>query len=89
MSKIRSIMQLYKDTPEIKDNNLKVEENSLTALIGEVKSKAGETFDKLAYLAGIKNALLSESYEQLDKTNLSSLLSSAKNKGFELTVMSV
>lgn len=58
-------------------------------MILQTKSTASAAFDKLAYLAGIKNAPADDKYSQLNKSNLSELLSSAKQAGYDIEIVSL
>ncbi|MDV5139699.1 XRE family transcriptional regulator [Chimaeribacter arupi] len=87
MSKINDIANLYKTRPVVEEKN--VEGNSFTDMIFQTKSAATAAFDKLAYLAGIKNAPADDKYAQLNTSSLSELMKSAKNAGYDIEVVNL
>ncbi|WP_287813703.1 XRE family transcriptional regulator [Pseudomonas sp.] len=56
-------------------------------LLERVGNQAQDALCKLAYLAGIKNAPADDHYRQLDTTNLSTLLSSAREAGYDVEIV--
>lgn len=87
MNKLSEIASLYKKPPDIAEKN--VEGNSFTDMILQTKNAASAAFDKLAYLAGIKNAPADDKYSQLNTSNLSELLNSAKQAGYDIEIVSL
>ncbi|MFT4271414.1 MAG: XRE family transcriptional regulator [Pantoea sp.] len=87
MKNIDNISNLYQNPP--KEINKDLEGNSFTDMILQTKSVASAAFDKLAYLAGIKNAPADDKYAQLDTTNLSALLKSAEGLGYDIEVVNI
>lgn len=87
MSKVNEIADLYKSPKnvDVKD----VEGNSFTDMLLQTKSVATAAFDKLAYLAGIKNAPVDDKYAQLNTSNLSELMKSAKNAGYDIEIVNI
>ncbi|OWO81389.1 XRE family transcriptional regulator [Photorhabdus luminescens] len=88
MSKLSEIASLYKQYPVVVEEK-NVEGNSFTDMILQTKNAATAAFDKLAYLAGIKNAPADDKYAQLNTSNLSELLSSAKKAGYDVEVVNI
>ncbi len=87
MSKLSEIASLYKTPPDVAEKS--VEGNSFTDMILQTKNAASAAFDKLAYLAGIKNAPADDKYAQLNTSNLNELLSSAKKAGYDIEIVSL
>lgn len=58
-------------------------------MILQTKNAATAAFDKLAYLAGIKNAPADDKYAQLNTSSLSELLSSAKKAGYDIEIVNI
>ncbi len=87
MSKVNEIARLYKHPKASNDNN--VEGNTFTDMVLQTKSAATAAFDKLAYLAGIKNAPADDKYSQLNTSNLSELMKSAEIAGYDIEVVSL
>ncbi|WP_241521570.1 hypothetical protein [Chimaeribacter arupi] len=58
-------------------------------MIFQTKNAATAAFDKLAYLAGIKNAPADDKYAQLNTSSLSELMKSAKNAGYDIEVVNL
>lgn len=87
MSKANEIASLYKSPKTIDEKN--VEGNSFTDMLLQTKSVATAAFDKLAYLAGIKNAPVDDKYAQLNTSNLSELMKSAKSAGYDIEVVNI
>ncbi|HIC7208945.1 XRE family transcriptional regulator [Burkholderia stabilis] len=83
MNKIES---LYKKQPVVSENA--TIGNAFTDMILQTKNVATATFDRLAYLAGIKSAPEDAKFQDLDKSNLAALLSSAKSAGYDIEVVS-
>jgi hypothetical protein len=71
MTKLSEIVSLYKNPPDVAEKT--VEGNGFTDMIFQTKHVATAAFDKLAYLAGIKNAPADDKYSQLNTSNLSAL----------------
>lgn len=95
MNNSNNISLLYKNKPvEVEQN---IASNSFTDMIFQTKTKtktktkttATETVDKLAYLAGIKNAPADDKYQKLNTSNLTSLLESAKLLGYDIEVVGI
>ena len=89
MNNSNNISLLYKNKPvEVEQN---IASNSFTEMIFQTKTKttATETVDKLAYLAGIKNAPADDKYQKLNTSNLTSLLESAKLLGYDIEVVGI
>ncbi|VTP80800.1 Uncharacterised protein [Proteus vulgaris] len=64
MNNSNNISLLYKNKPvEVEQN---IASNSFTDMIFQTKTTATETVDKLAYLAGIKNAPADDKYQKLN-----------------------
>lgn len=87
MSKINEVSRLYKSPKPAIENN--VEGNSFTDMVLQTKSAATAAFDKLAYLAGIKNAPADDKYSQLNTSSLSELMKSAKSAGYDIEVVNL
>lgn len=88
MNKISEIAKIYKDTPIIlEDDNLK--NNSFIDIVLNTTDVAVSAFDKLAYLAGIKNAPADDKYASLNMSNLNSFLDSAKEAGYDVEIISI
>lgn len=87
MSTLSEIAGLYKTPPDVAEKS--VEGNSFTDMVLQTKSAASSAFDKLAYLAGIKNAPAGDKYSQLNTSNLSELLSSAKQAGYDIEIVNL
>lgn len=87
MTKANEIASLYKSpkSVDVKD----VEGNSFTDMLLQTKSVATAALDKLAYLAGIKNAIVDDKYAQLNTSNLSELMKSAKSAGYDIEVVNI
>ncbi|AJC64911.1 hypothetical protein [Dickeya zeae] len=87
MSKANDIASLYK-TPKMVNSN-GVEGNSFIDMLLQTKATASAAFDKLAYLAGIKNAPADDKYAQLNTSSLSELMESAKSAGYDVEIVSI
>lgn len=88
MTKISEIAKIYKDTPIIlEDDNLK--NNSFIDMVLNTTDVAVSAFDKLAYLAGIKNAPADDKYTSLNMSSLSSFLDSAKEAGYDIEIVAI
>lgn len=61
--------------------------NPVARLLEMAGNQANNAMCKLAYLAGIKNAPADDQYRQLDTTNLSTLLSSAQDAGYDVEIV--
>ncbi|EYU16231.1 MULTISPECIES: hypothetical protein [Photorhabdus] len=88
MSNLSEIASLYKQAPVVVEEK-NVEGNSFTDMILQTKNAATAAFDKLAYLAGIKNAPADDKYAQLNTSSLSELLSSAKKAGYDIEIVNI
>ncbi|MCC8463315.1 MULTISPECIES: XRE family transcriptional regulator [Photorhabdus] len=88
MSNLSEIASLYKQTPVVVEEK-NVEGNSFIDMILQTKNAATAAFDKLAYLAGIKNAPADDKYAQLNTSSLSELLSSAKKAGYDIEIVNI
>lgn len=88
MNKQEEIAKLYKEQPSLIDG-VEVQNNKFTNLMLKAKSTASEACDRLAYLAGIKNAPADNQYEKLDTSNIQSLIQSAKNAGYDIEVVAI
>ncbi|MCT6516430.1 MULTISPECIES: XRE family transcriptional regulator [Enterobacterales] len=87
MDKLNDITQLYNNPPkDVKHNRVN---HGFTDMILQTKNVATDTLDKLAYLAGIKNAPADDKYLKLNTTNLDALLKSAKSLGYDIEVVSI
>ncbi|WP_017906493.1 hypothetical protein [Pseudomonas asplenii] len=90
MSKLSEIAMLYRHPPVAAGGaDMEVEGNSFTELVLQTKKSASAAFDKLAYLAGIKSAPADDKYGRLDTSSLGSLLSSARQAGYDVEVVAV
>ncbi|UYA58825.1 XRE family transcriptional regulator [Pectobacterium colocasium] len=87
MSKANEIANLYKTPKTVSEKN--VEGNSFTDMLLQTQTAATAAFDKLAYLAGIKNAPADDKYAQLNTSNLSELIKSAKSAGYDIEVVNI
>lgn len=87
MNKVDQLTCLYKSpqNPIIQESI----SNDFTDILLQTKTVATATFDKLAYLAGIKNAPADDKYSKLNTTNLTALLESAKELGYDIEVMTI
>lgn len=88
MNKLSEMASLYKAQPVFDEKSV-VAGSAFTDMILQTKNAASAAFDKLAYLAGIKNAPEDSKYQDLDKTSLASLLRSARNAGYDVDVVSI
>lgn len=91
MDELNEISRLYKIPPkEVKQNqNQNIENNHFTDMILKTKVTAKDAFDKLAYLAGIKNAPADDKYLKLNTSNLDSLIESAHSLGYDIEIVSI
>lgn len=87
MSKANEIASLYKSPKAVDEKN--IEGNGFTDMLLQTKTAAATAFDKLAYLAGIKNAPADDKYAKLDTSNLSELMKSAKIAGYDIEVVNI
>ncbi|XOY30116.1 XRE family transcriptional regulator [Proteus cibi] len=90
MDELNEISRLYKIPPqkEVKQNQ-NIEKNHFTDMILKTKVTAKDAFDKLAYLAGIKNAPADDKYLKLNTSNLDSLIESAHSLGYDIEIVSI
>lgn len=87
MRNFNDISLLYKNQPvEVEQNT---ESNPFTDMILQTKKTATEAFDKLAYLAGIKNAPADDKYSKLNTSNLNAFFESAKLLGYDIEIINV
>ncbi|MFS3860279.1 XRE family transcriptional regulator [Proteus mirabilis] len=85
MDKLNDITQLYNNPPkDVKHNRVN---HFFTDMMLQTKTVATEALDKLAYLAGIKNAPADDKYLKLNTTSLDALLKSAKSLGYDIEVV--
>ncbi|WP_272679950.1 XRE family transcriptional regulator [Providencia sp. PROV032] len=87
MSEIQNIARLYKSPKSVEVIN--AEGNSFTDMILQTKSVATVALDKLAYLAGIKNAPADDKYYQLNTSSLSELIKSTESAGYDIEVVNI
>ncbi|XTZ39786.1 XRE family transcriptional regulator [Salmonella enterica] len=87
MNTLNEIVSLYKKKPII--NEATTAGNSFTDMLLRTKSAATAAFDKLAYLAGIKNAPADDKYAQLNTSNLEELIKSAQQVGYDVEVVEI
>lgn len=87
MNTLNEIVSLYKKKPII--NEATTTGNSFTDMLLRTKSAATAAFDKLAYLAGIKNAPADDKYAQLNTSNLEELIKSAQQVGYDVEVVEI
>ncbi|HIE6129509.1 XRE family transcriptional regulator [Proteus mirabilis] len=85
MDKLNDITQLYNNPP--KDVKHNIVNHYFTDMMLQTKTVATEALDKLAYLAGIKNAPADDKYLKLNTTSLDALLKSAKSLGYDIEVV--
>ncbi|MCT8249213.1 XRE family transcriptional regulator [Proteus vulgaris] len=85
MRKFNDVSLLYKSQPERVEQN--TESHPFTDMI--LQTKTTEVLDKLAYLAGIKNAPADDKYSKLNTSNLNALIESAKSLGYDIELVSV
>ncbi|HCT8174680.1 XRE family transcriptional regulator [Proteus mirabilis] len=87
MDKLNDITQLYNNpSKDVKHN---IVNHRFTDMMLQTKTVATEALDKLAYLAGIKNAPADDKYLKLNTTSLDALLKSAKSLGYDIEVVSL
>ncbi|OAT27106.1 XRE family transcriptional regulator [Proteus myxofaciens] len=86
MNKVNQLTCLYK-SPQNPITQESISNDFTDALL-QTKTVVSATFDKLAYLAGIKNAPADDKYSKLNTANLTTLLESAKELGYDIEVMS-
>ncbi|MBI6216789.1 XRE family transcriptional regulator [Proteus sp. DFP240708] len=89
MDELNEISRLYKTPPKEVKQNQNIENHHFTDMILQTKVTAKDAFDKLAYLAGIKNAPADDKYSKLNTSNLDSLLESANLLGYDIEIVSV
>lgn len=89
MNELNEISRLYKTPPKEVKQNQNIENHHFTDMILQTKVTAKDAFDKLAYLAGIKNAPADDKYSKLNTSNLDSLLESANLLGYDIEIVSV
>lgn len=89
MDELNEISRLYKTPPKEVKQNQNIENHHFTDMILQTKVTAKDAFDKLAYLAGIKNAPADDKYSKLNISNLDSLLESANLLGYDIEIVSV
>ncbi|WP_311748158.1 XRE family transcriptional regulator [Proteus penneri] len=87
MDKLNDITQLYNNPP--KDLKYNIVNHRFTDLILQTKTVTTDALDKLAYLAGIKNAPADDKYLKLNTTNLDELKKSAKLLGYDIEIISI
>ncbi|MBG3080783.1 XRE family transcriptional regulator [Proteus mirabilis] len=87
MDKLNDINQLYNNPP--KDVKHNIVNNHFTDMILQTKTVTTDALDKLAYLAGIKNAPADDKYLKLNTTNLDALKKSAKLLGYDIEIVSI
>ncbi|MBJ2119096.1 MULTISPECIES: XRE family transcriptional regulator [Proteus] len=87
MDKLNDITQLYNNPP--KDLKYNIVNHRFTDLILQTKTVTTDALDKLAYLAGIKNAPADDKYLKLNTTNLDELKKSAKLLGYDIEIVSI
>ncbi|HIE5375135.1 TPA: XRE family transcriptional regulator [Proteus mirabilis] len=87
MDKLNDITQLYNNP--LKDVKHNIVNHRFTDMMLQTKTVATEALDKLAYLAGIKNAPADDKYLKLNTTSLDALLKSAKSLGYDIEVVSL
>lgn len=87
MDELNQVSFLYKFPPKVIKQN--IENNKLIEMFSQSKIIATEAFDKLAYLAGIKNAPTDKKYSQLDTSNVEALLKSAELLGYDIEILSI
>lgn len=89
MDELNEISRLYKTPPKEVKQNQNIENHHFTDMILQTKVTAKDAFDKLAYLAGIKNAPADDKYSKLNTSNLDSLLESANSLGYDIEIVSI
>lgn len=89
MDELNEISRLYKTPPKEVKQNQNIENHHFTDMILQTKVTAKDAFDKLAYLAGIKNVPADDKYSKLNTSNLDSLLESANLLGYDIEIVSV
>lgn len=87
MDKLNDITQLYNNPP--KDVKHNIVNHRFTDMILQTKTVTTDALDKLAYLAGIKNAPADDKYLKLNTTNLDALKESAKLLGYDIETVSI
>ncbi|CRL62951.1 XRE family transcriptional regulator [Proteus vulgaris] len=87
MDKLNDITQLYNNPP--KDVKHNIVNHRFTDMILQTKTVTTDALDKLAYLAGIKNAPADDKYLKLNTTNLDALKESAKLLGYDIEIVSI
>ncbi|WP_462401715.1 XRE family transcriptional regulator [Pseudomonas sp. Marseille-QA0332] len=88
MIKANEVAEFYEVQPTVSEART-VHANRFISLMETSKETVMHTYDKLAYLAGIKSAPLQDQYRTLDTSSLQSLLRSAKQAGFNAHVISL
>lgn len=89
MNESNEIYRLYKTPPKEVNQNQNIENHHFTDMILQTKVTAKDALDKLAYLAGIKNAPSDDKYSKLNTSNLDSLLESANLLGYDIEIVNV
>jgi len=87
MIKLSEVARMYKDAPVIVDKD--IETNVFTDMILQTRNATTAAIDKLAWLAGIKNAPADDKYAQLNTSNLCTLLSSAQEAGYDIEIVNI
>ncbi|CRL64222.1 XRE family transcriptional regulator [Proteus penneri] len=87
MDKSNDITQLYNNPP--KDLKYNIVNHRFADMILQTKTVTTDVLDKLAYLAGIKNAPADDKYLKLNTINLDELKKSAKLLGYDIEVVSI
>jgi hypothetical protein len=88
MIKASEVAEFYEVKPAVTDSQA-VHPNSFISMMEAAKDTVAVTYDRLAYLAGIKAAPLEDQYKVLDTSSLKSLLQSAKQAGFNAQVITI
>ncbi|WNN46194.1 MULTISPECIES: XRE family transcriptional regulator [Winslowiella] len=87
MNTLSEVAKMYKHAPQVVDQE--IDTNVFTDMILQTKNATTAAIDKLAYLAGIKNAPADDKYAKLNTSNLCSLLSSAKEAGYDIEIVNI
>lgn len=88
MIKSCDVAEFYEVKPAVTHDRA-VRENRFITLMDTTREKVADTYDRLAYLAGIKSAAQEDQYRTLDTSSLPSLLRSAKEAGFNAQVINI
>lgn len=87
MSTLNELASLYKTKPVTQEPH--IQGNNFTDMILRKADLTEAAFDKLAWLAGIKNAPADAKYDTLDTSNLNELLVSARAAGYDVEVVNI